>query len=121
MEYCLPLGWPVGSPTLEQLLDFFEALASGACMDRGKGRLAKGMGVLSAMKFASWKLEMSELRKLLDSTLVKAWSCRDKWRKGRTREAIPLSLRIVKRLELASLSAPDSAFSIDDFWKPSLE
>ena len=63
-----------GLPHFRTVAGLFEALASGACVDRGKGRLAKGMGVSSAMKFASWKLEMSELRKLLDSTLARAWS-----------------------------------------------
>ena len=42
MEFCFPLGWSVGAPSLAQVLDFLEALASGACMDRGKGRVSQG-------------------------------------------------------------------------------
>ena len=35
----------MAAPSLAQVLDFLEALASGACMDRGKGRVSKGMCV----------------------------------------------------------------------------
>ena len=93
MEFCFPLGWSVGAPSLAQVLDFLEALASGACMDCGKGRVSKGMGVLSAMRFVAWKLELKCLRQSLDCSLVRVWSSRDKWQKGHTREAIPLSLK----------------------------
>ncbi|CAE7206124.1 unnamed protein product, partial [Symbiodinium natans] len=80
-------------------------------MDRGKGRVSKGMGVLSAMRFVAWKLELKCLRQSLDCSLVRVWSSRDKWQKGHTREAIPLSLQMVKNLEKACSSAAE-----DDLW-----
>ena len=35
----------MAAPSLAQVLDFLEDLASGACMDRGKGRASNGMCV----------------------------------------------------------------------------
>ena len=101
----------MGAPSLAQVLDFLEALASGSCMDRGKGRVSKGMGALSAMRFVAWKLELKGLRQSLDCQLVRVWPSRDKWHQGHTREAIPLSLQMVKNLEIACSSAAE-----DDLW-----
>ena len=65
-------------------------------MDHGEGRLSKGVFSDSDA---------------LDCPLVRAWSPRDKWQKGHIREAILLSLEIVRSFERACASAAE-----DDLW-----
>ena len=57
-DFCRASSWNVASPTLPQLLDFFESLAVGVHEDRGRNRKAKAMGVVAAMKFTASRLQL---------------------------------------------------------------
>ena len=47
-----------GSPTAKELLDFLLALAEGARSDCGSQRVGAARGVVHAMKFMAFKLEL---------------------------------------------------------------
>ena len=100
LSSCLSVGWCAGSPKLGQLVDFLESLAEGAKVDRGKHRVRSAMSVLTACSFAAYRFQLSSLKTCLTS-LVEAWRKADKWSKTAPPEAVPLPLRVVKKLEEA--------------------
>ena len=93
-DFCRTSSWNVASPTLPQLLDFFESLAVGVHEDRGRNRKAKAMGVVAAMKFTASRLQLGVLLGSLRSPLLEPWGCPDKWRKRRVRDATPLAFKV---------------------------
>ena len=80
-SFCTSLGWLAGKPKLGQILDFLEAVSTGALQDRGKHRVRSALSVISAMSFAAYKFQLRTLLSCLESPLVKTWRCSDKWSK----------------------------------------
>ena len=111
-SFCSTAGWNAADPTLPQLLDFLHGLSSGACLDRGKCRISSAAGVLSAMKFVCWKLGLSSFQTILDTPVVVAWKNHRNWDTICNREAVPLPLEIVCRLEDAVTSAGEDSLFI---------
>ena len=58
------------------------------------------------MGFAAFKFQLSSLTKVLENPLVLAWKQADKWHRSRVKEALPLPLIVVQRLEAAVLGEP---------------
>ena len=56
-------------------------------VDRGKHRVRSAMSVLTALSFVAYKFQL--------------WRKADKWSKTPPREAVPLPLRVVRKLEEA--------------------
>ena len=57
----------------------------------------------------AWDLllfQLSSLTKVLENPLVLAWKQADKWHRSRVKEALPLPLIVVQRLEAAVLGEP---------------
>ena len=100
-----------GAPSLPQLLDFLQSLTDGSFSDRGCNRQRTVLSVLSAMTFASAKLELSPLQALLAGPLIEAWKRKDCWRLSRTKEALPLPLDAMRLLERAFLDS-----TLEDSW-----
>ena len=69
------------------------------------------MSVLTALSFAAYNFQLSSLKTCLTNPLVKAWRKADKWSKTVPREAVPLPLRVVKKLEEAL-----KAECVEDSW-----
>ena len=105
------MGWPAGSPSLQQLLDFLQCLVDGSGSDRGKARRRSALNVLSAMTFAAHKLSLCKLLALLEQQVVMAWKQGDQWNRTRTKEAAPLPFDVVRSMEAALSCAPD-----EDCW-----
>ena len=59
------------------------------------------MSVLTALSFAAYEFRLSSLKTCLTNPLVEAWRKADKWSKTAPREAVPLPLRVVWKLEEA--------------------
>ena len=104
-------GFEVAAISLAQLFAFLESLAVGTFFDRGRGRRASAVATLAALQFGAWKLGLSVLENLLASSPVKAWKRGTDWHKSLCREAVPLPVAVVKKLEeAASQGAEDSLF-----------
>ena len=106
MSFCAIVGWHPGAPSLEQLLDFLASLAEGAVLDRGRNRKRSALSVLSGLSFAAFKFQLSVLEKLLKCPLVLAWRDAGKWQRDLVKEALPLPLVVVRKLEAAFLDDP---------------
>ena len=65
--------------SLASLLDFLDALATGARLDRGKGRCGRAKGVVQALRFVARKLGLESLQKTLCSAPVVSWLASSKW------------------------------------------
>ena len=110
-SFCLLSGFEVAAISLAQLFAFLESLAVGTFFDRGRGRRASAVATLAALQFGAWKLGLSVLENLLASSPVKAWKRGTDWHKSLCREAVPLPVAVVKKLEeAASQGAEDSLF-----------
>ena len=104
-------GFEVAAPSLAHLFAFLDSLAVGTFLDRGRGRRASAVATLAALQFGAWKLGLSVLENLLASSPVKAWKRGTDWHKSLCREAVPLPVAVVKKLEeAASQDAEDSLF-----------
>ena len=77
--------------------------AAGARLDRGRGRVAAAKGVLSALRFAAHKLGLTGLADSLASPVLESWQASDKWSAVCPKEAYPLPLCVVAKLEIAFL------------------
>ena len=100
VSFCLTLDCRAGCPSLCQLLDFLDALSEGSFTDRGRQRKRSA---------PAWELllfQLSSLTKVLENPLVLAWKQADKWHRSRVKEALPLPLIVVQRLEAAVLGEP---------------
>ncbi|OLQ06361.1 hypothetical protein AK812_SmicGene10361 [Symbiodinium microadriaticum] len=106
VSFCLTLDCRPGCPSLCQLLDFLDALSEGSFTERGRQRKRSALSVLSGMGFAAFKFQLSSLTKVLENPLVLAWKQADKWHRSRVKEALPLPLIVVQRLEAAVLGEP---------------
>ena len=102
-SYCVLQGWTAAAPSMAQVLDFLESLRAGCTRDRGKERKRSAAAVLRAMFFAAFKLSLPVLSSLLESPLIQAWKDLGKWNMAAVREAIPLPLDLVRKLERAFL------------------
>ena len=84
--------------SLASFLDFLDALATGAKLDRGRGRCGRAKGVVQALRFVARKLGLESLQKTL------AMLCPGGILVGQQqvdREAFPLPLFAVIQLEQA--------------------
>lgn len=105
-SYCQGCAVDAGSPTAKELLDFLLALAEGARSDRGSQRVGAARGVVHAMKFMAFKLELHKFHTLLAGPTVCA-----KWDRAPPNEALPLPLFAVCELEEAAASGAE-----EDSW-----
>ena len=103
LEFSRCCGVAPCSPSPSALLDFAIALAAGARLDRGRGRVAAAKGVLSALRFAAHKLGLTGLVDSLASPVLESWLASDKWNAVCPKEAYPLPLWVVAKLEIAFL------------------
>ena len=110
LEFARLSGFGPARPSPANVRDFAQALAAGAAADRGRSRRAKAEGVFKALKFASHKLGLEAVQYAVDSPAVTAWMASSKWSKPTCKEAIPLPLFVVARLEVAC------GQSHEDFW-----
>ena len=106
VSFCAPLCWRPGCPSLPQILDFLDALSEGCFADRGRRRKRSALSVLSAMDFAAFKFQLTQLCDTLQNPLVLAWKDASKWRQSRVKEALPLPLIVVQGLEEVVVSDP---------------
>ena len=98
--YCLVASVNCATPSLAEVACFLDGLAIGSFLDRGQKRRGSAIAVLSAMQFAAWQ-------KVLQTPLVAAWKRSSDWSK----EAVPLPLSILQRLEAAvAAQSDDSVF-----------
>ena len=67
----------------------------------GRGRVAAAKGVLSALRFAAHKLGLTGLVDSLASPVLVSWLASDKWSAVCPKEAYPLPLCVVAKLEIA--------------------
>ena len=65
------------------------------------------MSCLSALAFAAFKFQLAVLAAGLSSPLIQAWTAHGKWSLPPVKEAIPLPLPVLRRLESALLSLDD--------------
>ena len=86
------------------MLDFLASLAEGSSMNRGFGRVRSAKSVLRGVRFAAYKFQLVKLD--VHSPLVSAWLAQDSWKPQRVKEALPLPLIVVLRLETAVLGDP---------------
>ena len=110
-SYCQGCAVDAGSPTAKELLDFLLALAEGARSDRGSQRVGAARGVVHAMKFMAFKLELQKFHSLLAGPTVCAWLSSAKWDRAPSNEALPLPLFAVCELEEAAASGAE-----EDSW-----
>lgn len=106
-SYCQGCAVDAGLPTARDLLDFLLALAEGARSDRGSQRVGAASGVVHAMKFMAYKLELREFHALLAGPTVGAWLQSAKWDRAPPKEALPLPLFAVCELEEAVASGAE--------------
>ena len=71
--FCQGAHFAPASVNLASLLDFLDALATGAKLDRGKGRGGCAKGVVQALRFVARKLGLESLLKSLCSSPVTSW------------------------------------------------
>ena len=94
-------GLERAQPTLHELLGSLRRLGVGSYEDLGCNRCQSALSVLSAMKFAAWKVGLSSLSELLGNPLILSWQrCAD-WSETFPKEAVPLPLDFVRNLEQA--------------------
>ena len=107
------LTYPSANPALNQLLDCIETIRSGELQDRGRKsrHLTKVGSMISAMRFVARTFALPELQSLLHMPIVTAW-CRSELSNNPLREAVPLPLVVIGRLEF---------FLMENWSKPSLE
>ena len=110
-SYCQGCAVDAGSPTAKELLDFLLALAEGARSDCGSQRVGAARGVVHAMKFMAFKLELHKFHTLLAGPTVCAWLSSAKWDRAPPNEALPLPLFAVCELEEAAASGAE-----EDSW-----
>ena len=103
LQFCSALEWSAASPSLTQVVDFVKSLSEGVRSDRGRLRAKSASGVLAAMKFVAYKLQLSMLHASLTNPLVQAWSRQGMWDSMPVKEAVPLPLWVVRNLELATM------------------
>ena len=106
------MGWKAAQPTLHELLEFLRSLVVGSHEDCGCNCRQSALSVLSAIKFAAWKLGLSSLSELLGNPLILSWQrCADS-SKTFPKEAVPLPLDLVRNLEQAVAvdAGEDTAF-----------
>ena len=101
---------PPRKPAPAAVLDFAQALSMGARVDRGCKRAARAQGVLQALKFAGSKLGLLELMEGVSCPAVAAWVSSGKWEQAPLREAVPLPLSVVAKLELALKDSAEDAW-----------
>ena len=101
--FCANASWSPGGPNLPQLLDFLASLAEGSLTDRGQRRKKSALGILSSLRFAASKFQLEQLAAALSSPLVTAWQNSALWTRQRVKEALPLPLVVLYRLEQAVL------------------
>ena len=77
----------------------------GALSDRGSQRVGAARGIVHAMKFMDFKLELREFHTFLAGPTVCAWLSSAKWDRAPPNEALPLPLLAVCQLEEAAASA----------------
>ena len=102
----------MGNPSLVQLVDFLQSLSEGAKSDRGSGRARSAKSVLSG-SFGAFKLDLASLKRLLGNPLIKASQEQGKWDAPVVREALPLPLEVVRKLEHACV---DTSCDSSDRW-----
>ena len=93
--------YSAGAPSLEQLLDFLGALSIGASSDRGSARKGSAKEKVRSLRFLAYNLALTALCAILSGPVVEAWLAGDKWDRRPAREALPLPLSVVARLEKA--------------------
>ena len=101
LAFCQGAHLAPANVSLASLLDFLDALATGAKLDRGKGRCGRAKGVVQALRFVARKLGLESLQKTLGSAPVVSWLASSKWTASTVREALPLPLFAVIQLEQA--------------------
>ena len=106
LAFCAAHGWQPGAPSLQEFLDFVTSLHEGSRGDRGSHRAISMQNVVSSLSFAAHKLQLTKLLHCLESPLIQAWRRSGKWSIQLGREAVPLPLNIVQRLEEALSTAP---------------
>ena len=99
LEYCTSQGLAAGSPSMDELLDFTVSLVEGCRSNRGHGRRRSAVSCLSALAFAAFKFQLTVLAAGLSSPLIQAWKAHGKWSLPPVKEAIPLPLPVLRRLE----------------------
>ena len=110
-EFARASGANIATPTLAVVLDFCGALSIGAVVDRGGQRVSKAKAALQAMKFVGYKLGIQGLLDVIENAMVEAWLAQDKWAQAAPREAVPLPVSVVAKLEQALTS-----YDEDDVW-----
>lgn len=100
LEFARASGFNLGEPSSATILDFCQALSMGAIADRGAQRTSKAKAVVQAMKLVGHKLGAQKLLSGVKSHLVLAWLAQDKWQPKASKEAVPLPLSVVAKLEL---------------------
>ena len=110
LEFCRSIDVQAGKPSPAAVLDFARALSFGAASDRGRQRIARAKEIIGSLKFVASKLGLPVLDDSVRCPAVSAWLASGKWARASAREAVPLPLTVVVRLELAL------AASGDDFW-----
>lgn len=100
-EFARALGVQPACPSPATMFDFVHALSVGAMLDRGQHRVAVAKGVVGSLKFVATKLGLPGLLASVDSPAVTAWLTSDKWTRSLPREAVPLPLSVVAKLEAA--------------------
>ena len=108
----------VAEPALSQLLDFLDAVATGARSDRGRQRVSHAKGNVSAMKFAAYKLELQALSCMLEHAAVASWLKSKRWASTASHQVLPLPLSVARKFEQACMQCepedlPDLDFSFD--------
>ena len=109
-EFAKAIQVPPRKPAPAAVLDFAQALSMGARVDRGCKRAARAQGVLQALKFAGSKLGLLELMEGVSCPAVAAWVSSGKWEQAPPREAVPLPLSVVAKLELALKDSAEDAW-----------
>ena len=110
-SFCHVSRLEVANPTLAQLFTFLDSLAIGSFLDRGRQRKASAVSTLAALQFGAWKLGFTHFSSLLSCAPVQAWKKGEDWNKTLRREAVPLPLAVLRKLEeVAGQCAEDSFF-----------
>ena len=101
---------------LSQLLDFLDAVATGARSDRGRQRVSHAKGNVSAMKFAAYKLELQALSCVLEHAAVASWLKSKRWSSTASHQALPLPSSVARKFEQACMQCePEDQFLIWTF------
>ena len=113
LEFCRNAFIPPGHPSVASILDFCDALAHGAALDRGAKRACRAKESIKALKFVGHKLGLNQLLDGVHSPAVEAWVSQDKWTCKPLKEALPLPLFVIAKFERAIESCdPDDQWLI---------